>query len=48
MPLSRGVVDGALFAVGSIAGIKSPRPFKTVIEDYNISYMTSMWVHEQG
>ena len=42
--LSRGVVDGALFAVEALQGFKIAEVVKTVIEDYNISYMTSMWV----
>src|SRR5512134_3245798 len=42
--LSRGLVDGALFAVEALQGFKIAEVVKTVIEDYNISYMTSMWV----
>jgi TRAP-type C4-dicarboxylate transport system substrate-binding protein len=42
--LSRGVVDGALFPVEALQGFKIAEVVKTVIENYGISYMTSMWV----
>jgi TRAP-type C4-dicarboxylate transport system substrate-binding protein len=42
--LSRGVVDGALFPIEALQGFKIAEVVKTVIENYGISYMTSMWV----
>jgi TRAP-type C4-dicarboxylate transport system substrate-binding protein len=42
--LSRGVIDGALFAVEALEGFKIAEVVKTVIENYVASYMTSMWV----
>ena len=42
--LSRGVVDGCLFPLEALQGFKIGEVVKTVIEDYPMSYMTSMWV----
>jgi TRAP-type transport system periplasmic protein len=42
--LSRGVVDGCLFPLEALQGFKIAEVVKTVIEDYPMSYMTSMWV----
>ena len=41
--LSRGVVDGALFPIEALQGFKIAEVVKTVIENYGISYMTSMY-----
>jgi TRAP-type transport system periplasmic protein len=42
--LSRGVVDGCLFPLEALQGFKIAEVVKTVLEDYPMSYMTSMWV----
>ncbi|PKN25915.1 MAG: C4-dicarboxylate ABC transporter substrate-binding protein [Deltaproteobacteria bacterium HGW-Deltaproteobacteria-21] len=42
--LSRGVVDGTLFPVEALQGFKIGEVVKTVLEDYGVSYMTSMYV----
>jgi TRAP-type transport system periplasmic protein len=42
--LSRGVVDGALFPIEALQGFKIGEVVKTVIENYGMSYMTSMYV----
>jgi TRAP-type C4-dicarboxylate transport system substrate-binding protein len=42
--LSRGVVDGALFPLEALQGFKIGEVVKTVIENYGMSYMTSMYV----
>src|SRR5512134_441075 len=42
--LSRGVVDGCLFPLEALQGFKIGEVVKTVLEDYPMSYMTSMWV----
>jgi TRAP-type transport system periplasmic protein len=42
--LSRGVVDGALFPIEALQGFKIAEVVKTVIENYGMSYMTSMFV----
>ncbi|MGB4223889.1 MAG: TRAP transporter substrate-binding protein [Syntrophorhabdus sp.] len=41
--LSRGVVDGTLFPLEALQGFKIGEVIKTVIEDYPMSYMTSMY-----
>ena len=41
--LSRGVIDGALFAIEALQGFKIAEVVKTVLEDYPMSYMTSMY-----
>ena len=41
--LSRGVVDGALFPIEALQGFKIGEVVKTVIENYGVSYMTSMY-----
>lgn len=41
--LSRGVVDGTLFPLEALQGFKIGEVVKTVIEDYPMSYMTSMY-----
>jgi TRAP-type C4-dicarboxylate transport system substrate-binding protein len=41
--LSRGVVDGCLFPLEALQGFKIGEVVKTVIEDYPMSYMTSMY-----
>jgi TRAP-type C4-dicarboxylate transport system substrate-binding protein len=41
--LSRGVIDGALFPIEALKGFKIGEVVKTVIENYGISYMTSMY-----
>jgi len=41
--LSRGVVDGTLFPLEALQGFKIAEVVKTVIEDYPMSYMTSMY-----
>jgi TRAP-type C4-dicarboxylate transport system substrate-binding protein len=40
--LSRGVVDGCLFPLEALQGFKIGEVVKTVLEDYPMSYMTSM------
>jgi TRAP-type C4-dicarboxylate transport system substrate-binding protein len=42
--LSRGGVDGCLFPLEALQGFKIGEVVKTVIEDYPMSYMTSMYV----
>ena len=42
--LSRGVIDGALFPIEALQGFKIGEVVKTVIENYGVSYMTSMYV----
>jgi TRAP-type transport system periplasmic protein len=42
--LSRGVVDGCLFPIEALQGFKIGEVVKTVIENYGVSYMTSMYV----
>jgi TRAP-type transport system periplasmic protein len=41
--LSRGVVDGCLFPLEALQGFKIGEVVKTVVEDYPMSYMTSMY-----
>ncbi len=41
--LSRGVVDGCLFPLEALQGFKIGEVVKTVIEDYPMSYATSMY-----
>ena len=41
--LSRGVVDGTLFPIEALRGFKIGEVVKTVIENYGMSYMTSMY-----
>ncbi len=41
--LSRGVVDGCLFPIEALQGFKIGEVVKTVLEDYPMSYMTSMY-----
>ena len=41
--LSRGVVDGCLFPLEALQGFKIGEVVKTVLEDYPMSYMTSMY-----
>jgi TRAP-type C4-dicarboxylate transport system substrate-binding protein len=41
--LSRGVVDGCLFPIEALQGFKIAEVIKTVIENYGMSYMTSMY-----
>ena len=41
--LSRGVIDGALFPIEALQGFKIGEVVKTVIENYGMSYMTSMY-----
>jgi TRAP-type C4-dicarboxylate transport system substrate-binding protein len=41
--ISRGVIDGALFPVEALQGFKIAEVVKTVIENYGVSYMTSMY-----
>jgi TRAP-type C4-dicarboxylate transport system substrate-binding protein len=42
--LSRGIVDGTLFPIEALQGFKIGEVVKTVIENYGISYGTSMYV----
>jgi len=42
--LSRGVVDGCLFPIEALQGFKIGEVVKTVIENYGVSYLTSMYV----
>jgi TRAP-type transport system periplasmic protein len=42
--LSRGVIDGCLFPVEALQGFKIGEVVKTVLENYGMSYMTSMYV----
>ena len=41
--LSRGVIDGALFPIEALQGFKIGEVVKTVIENYGMSYATSMY-----
>lgn len=41
--LSRGLVDGALFPIEALQGFKIGEVVKTVLEDFSMSYMTSMY-----
>ncbi len=41
--LSRGVVDGCLFPIEALQGFKIAEVVKTVLEDYPMSYMTSIF-----
>lgn len=41
--LSRGVVDGCLFPLEALQGFKIAEVVKTVVEDYPMSYMTSIF-----
>jgi TRAP-type C4-dicarboxylate transport system substrate-binding protein len=41
--LSRGVVDGCLFPIEALQGFKIAEVVKTGLEDYPMSYMTSMY-----
>jgi TRAP-type C4-dicarboxylate transport system substrate-binding protein len=41
--LSRGVVDGCLFPIEALQGFKIGEVVKTVIENYGVSYLTSMY-----
>ena len=41
--LSRGVVDGTLFPLEALRGFKIAEVVKTVIENYGVSYLTSMY-----
>ncbi len=42
--IQRGVIDGTLFPIEALQGYKIGEVVKTVIQDYGISYMTSMYV----
>ena len=42
--LSRGVIDGTLFPIEALQGFKIGEVVKTVLENYGMSYMTSMYV----
>jgi TRAP-type C4-dicarboxylate transport system substrate-binding protein len=42
--LQRGVIDGTLFPIEALQGYKVGEVLKTVVEDYSMSYMTSMYV----
>lgn len=42
--LSRGLVDGCLFPLEALQGFKIGEVVKTVIENYGMSYMTSIYV----
>jgi TRAP-type C4-dicarboxylate transport system substrate-binding protein len=42
--LSRGVIDGCLFPIEALQGFKIGEVVKTVLENYGMSYMTSMYV----
>jgi TRAP-type C4-dicarboxylate transport system substrate-binding protein len=42
--LSRGMIDGTLFPIEALQGFKIGEVVKTVLEDYGMSYMTSMYV----
>jgi TRAP-type transport system periplasmic protein len=42
--LSRGLVDGCLFPLEALQGFKIAEVVKTVLEDYPMSYATSMYV----
>ncbi|MBN2040581.1 MAG: TRAP transporter substrate-binding protein [Spirochaetes bacterium] len=42
--LSRGLIDGCLFPIEALQGFRIGEVVKTVLEDYGMSYMTSMYV----
>jgi TRAP-type transport system periplasmic protein len=42
--LSRGIVDGTLFPIEALQGFKIGEVVKSVIEDFGMSYATSMYV----
>jgi TRAP-type C4-dicarboxylate transport system substrate-binding protein len=42
--LSRGVIDGCLFPIEALQGFKIGEVVKAVLENYGMSYMTSMYV----
>jgi len=42
--IQRGVIDGTLFPIEALQGYKIGEVVKTVIQDYGMSYMTSMYV----
>jgi TRAP-type transport system periplasmic protein len=42
--LSRGVIDGCLFPIEALQGFKIGEVVKTVLENYGMSYLTSMYV----
>jgi TRAP-type transport system periplasmic protein len=42
--LSRGVIDGCLFPIEALQGFKIGEVVKTVLENFGMSYMTSMYV----
>jgi len=42
--LSRGLIDGTLFPIEALQGFKIGEVVKTVLENYGMSYMTSMYV----
>jgi TRAP-type transport system periplasmic protein len=42
--LSRGIIDGSLFPIEALQGFKIGEVVKTVLEDYGMSYSTSMYV----
>ncbi|MBN2403882.1 MAG: TRAP transporter substrate-binding protein [Spirochaetes bacterium] len=42
--LSRGMIDGCLFPIEALQGFKIGEVVKTIIENYGISYGTSMYV----
>jgi len=42
--VQRGVIDGTLFPIEALQGYKIGEVVKTVIQDYGMSYMTSMYV----
>jgi TRAP-type transport system periplasmic protein len=42
--LSRGIIDGTLFPIEALQGFKIGEVVKTVLENYGMSYMTSMYI----
>ncbi len=42
--LSRGIIEGTLFPLEALQGFKIGEVVKTVLENYGMSYMTSMYV----
>ena len=42
--IQRGVIDGTLFPIEALQGYKIGEVVKTVIQDFGMSYMTSMYV----
>jgi TRAP-type C4-dicarboxylate transport system substrate-binding protein len=42
--LARGVIDGCLFPIEALQGFKIGEVVKTVIENYGVSYLTSMYM----